>query len=210
MNKEIKFRSENIFFTADLHHHHGNIMKYCRRIKFMNDYEKCVMDSGDNNMIKKLRISQESIEQMDNTIIQNINGMVSEKDTLCILGDLGFFKHQIDVKNIIDKIHCRNIYYIMGNHDNSFYINNYISKVYDQVSIKVCNQLIVLNHYPMLRWDHSHHGSWQLFGHCHGNMNSWIDKYMPETKILDVGIDTHDYRPWSFSEIKRYMDTKNC
>ena len=49
----------------------------------------------------------------------------------------------------------------------------------------------------------SHHGAWHLYGHSHGNL--------PDTRTslsMDVGVDTHDFRPWHFDEINLLMTEK--
>jgi calcineurin-like phosphoesterase family protein len=58
---------------------------------------------------------------------------------------------------------------------------------------------IVLSHYPIGEWDRKHYGSWCLHGHSHCN-------YHNGGKILDVGVDCHNFYPWSFEEIKEYMN----
>ena len=47
-----------------------------------------------------------------------------------------------------------------------------------------------------------------LHGHCHNNMDNWKNEHMPKAKILDVGVDGHNFKPWSFEEIKEYMKKK--
>jgi len=174
----------------------------------MDDREKNILETGDEQAKRQLSMSRESIERMNTDIIDNINAVVYSNATLWILGDLGFFKHHDSVQKTIDKINCKNIYYVMGNHDKYANIHPCVAKTFDQVLIQVEGQYIVLNHYPMLRWDHSHRGSWNLFGHCHCNVNEWIENRMPEAKMLDVGVDGHNYKPWSFEEVQAYMDTK--
>jgi calcineurin-like phosphoesterase family protein len=41
------------------------------------------------------------------------------------------------------------------------------SLVFDQVLIRIDQQKIFLNHYPMRSWDCAHHGAWNLYGHVH-------------------------------------------
>jgi len=64
-------------------------------------------------------------------------------------------------------------------------------------------QKIIMSHYAMLVWNRSHHGSWMLHGHSHGGL-----KYPVEGKILDAGIDAHNYFPISYDEVKAIMSTK--
>lgn len=39
--------------------------------------------------------------------------------------------------------------------------------VYEQVLIRIDQQKIFLNHYPMRSWDCARHGAWNLYGHVH-------------------------------------------
>ena len=67
---------------------------------------------------------------------------------------------------------------------------------------------LFLSHYPHISWPNSGKGSIMLFGHCHSSLNSWIKNHMSEAKILDVGIDGHNYKPWSLNEILNFMKSK--
>ena len=49
----------------------------------------------------------------------------------------------------------------------------------------------------------SHHGAWHLYGHSHGNLPD-----TPTSLSMDVGVDTHDFRPWHFDEINLLMTEK--
>jgi calcineurin-like phosphoesterase family protein len=78
-----------IFFTADLHIHHANIIKYANR-------------------------PFSSVDEMDEVLIENWNKIVSFKDTVYFLGDFCFG----DAKELINKLNGR-IEFIHGNHDRS-------------------------------------------------------------------------------------------
>jgi calcineurin-like phosphoesterase family protein len=43
-------------------------------------------------------------------------------------------------------------------------------------------------------------GTWQLYGHSHGNLP---DELL--TLSMDVGVDSHDFRPWHFEEVQAIM-----
>jgi len=49
-------------------------------------------------------------------------------------------------------------------------------------------------------WNHSSHGAWHFYGHSHGRLPS-----LDASLSLDVGVDTHDFRPWHFDEIRDRM-----
>ena len=66
---------------------------------------------------------------------------------------------------------------------------------------KIEGQYIVICHYAMKTWAKSHYNSWQLFGHSHGELKG-------VGKQMDIGVDTHNFYPYSFNEIKRIMSKK--
>ncbi len=244
------------FFTSDTHFGHENIMKYCRRDKFMTPEEVALLDASDRGEIdqRKVRIGNESIERMNRAMIDNINAVVGENDVLYHVGD-AFWGHDFDfAKAIRDQIKCRTIHHVWGNHDEPEVKTLFASsEKYAEVIVE--HQKIFLCHYPMRAWDKSHKGSWCLYGHVHGK--TWDeDKYglsgsdrkalsgkFAETLkaaftdlhvgvdislliklgeklaqdvadyncnvlTLDVGVDTHDYRPWSMDELRAELHPK--
>lgn len=62
---------------------------------------------------------------------------------------------------------------------------------------------IVLCHYAMKVWPQHSRGTWQLYGHSHGNLPD-----DPLSLSMDVGVDSHDFRPWHFDEIQAIMKIK--
>lgn len=170
MNKQ-----KNIWFSADLHLGHCNIIYYCNR-PFKN------------------------IEEMDNTIIKNFTNLLQDGDTLYILGDLSFKSNYSEnflriIKNIGVEIH-----FIIGNHDgnNLKILDKYCDSVQDIKEIKIDGIYITLCHYPMRSWNHSFHGAWQLFGHVHGRLKM-------NTKQYDIGVDCNDFKPVSYNQLKKIM-----
>ncbi len=69
-------------------------------------------------------------------------------------------------------------------------------------------QQIIMCHYPMICWNGSHRGSFQLFGHVHGGLsNKGVINHKPTQ--LDVGVDSHDFTPISYQQVKEII-TKQC
>lgn len=211
----------NYFFTSDTHFGHGNIVKYCSRNQFLADVDRKALEErggswhdgnwkGDGS--SNWRISREAVENMDNTLIDNINKMVGENDILYHLGDFCFGpKHDIlrTASNYRRRIKCKNIYFIWGNHD-SFDIKNCFSICYDILNVNVNKQKIVLCHYAMAVWDKSHRSALHLYGHSHANAEPWLDKVMPGRRSMDVGVDNAyrllgEYRPFAFEEITAFL-----
>ena len=58
-----------------------------------------------------------SIEEHDDTIINNINSLVHKQDKLWILGDFSLKGNKEYLKSIVDRINCKRLYMVLGNHD---------------------------------------------------------------------------------------------
>jgi len=160
-----------IWFTSDTHFGHTNIIKFCKR-PFNN------------------------VDDMDATIIKNWNRLINPKDTVYHLGDFcfrskgpEFYRKQLN----------GNIHLIWGNHDRRSQYNQFFYEKTSQITIKIDNISITLNHFSMRVWPKSHFNSFHLYGHSHGTLPSI-------GKSLDVGVDSHNFKPWSWDEIKNTIN----
>jgi calcineurin-like phosphoesterase family protein len=210
-----------LFFTADTHYHHKNI---CR------GESRWTNKSGCRNF--------DTLEEMDQNIIDGINSVVGPNDILFHLGDFSFGEPK-DYKRFRSQLICQNIHLVLGNHD-GFIIRNdddlqslfSSTKFYAEVTYN--SQKIIMSHYAMRVWNMSHQGSWMLYGHSHGSLqpsicgelvNHLIEKkkyadlkmltkgthpdYHANGKSMDVGVDTHpSFRPYSFDEISKIMKNR--
>ncbi len=165
-----------IYVTADTHFGHTNILKYCER-------------------------PFHTIEEMDQCILNNINQRVKPNDILWHLGDFSF-GNQSGYRN---KIKCKNISLIRGNHDFQVH-RNYLSTMFQHVDdIRILRDtcgIFVMCHYAMKVWPHRHHGAYHIFGHSHGKLND------PEHYSMDVGVDVNGYRPLSIVEVKEILNKR--
>jgi len=136
-----------------------------------------------------------------------INKYVKQDDTLIILGDI-IFGEKSNISKILDRIICKNIYLIFGNHDDiiqkSEDLKSLFKGCYDNLEILVNKKLIFLSHYSHRVWKGSHKGNIHLYGHSHGNIKDY-------GKSMDVGVDAiykkfGEYRPISYDEIIQIMD----
>lgn len=173
-----------IYLTADSHFGHHNILKYCNR-PFQN------------------------VNEMDAHLIDQINKLVKPEDTLYHLGDFCFWNKQIDPKIYRERIKCKNIHLILGNHDyknKSYYLNSGLFKsVGDMGRIAYGDgSEVVLCHYAMRVWNKSHHGVAHAYGHSHGTL-----KDDPCSRSMDVGVDNiPGYKPISYVEFWEIMKSK--
>lgn len=188
----------NIWFTSDTHWNHKNIVKGTTSWEFNPS-----VDSG----VQQLR-DFDTLEEHNETLIKNFNDLVKENDILYHLGDWSFGGHE-NIKIFRNRLNCKNIHLIFGNHDqhiepiNSPYRGLFSScQHYKEISLqldKKWNQFtrtkIVMSHYAMRVWNKSHHGAIHLFGHSHGSLPDIGNRSM------DVGVDTHNLYPYHLDEI---------
>ncbi len=165
------------------------------------------------------RVSQAAIEAMNDTMINNINAVVGKNDVLYNLGDFLFAKHYEYIQKceeILDRIVCKNIHLIFGNHDNLGLLRNIrgFTTKFNYNEIEIDGKTICLFHYPIFpgAWNKGHHGSYQLFGHVHGALDGHREgeyNFIPPWSLqLDVGVDSHNFKPWHFEEVRTYMNSK--
>ena len=127
-----------VFFTSDHHFGHENIIRFCNR-------------------------PWVTISEHNRALITNWNAVVPEDGIVFHLGDFcykgGGFPAMWWIKG---HLHGR-IILIRGNHDpdtrkqqNLQQLQQIFEGVFDQLEIKVEEQRILMNHYPLLTWPHIH------------------------------------------------------
>jgi calcineurin-like phosphoesterase family protein len=160
------------FFTSDTHFGHRNIITLCSR-PFL------------------------SVEEMDETIIENWNRTIGKNDVVWHLGDftlLGEGEAIAYRKRLNGKIN-----FIWGNHDRNAVRNLHMweSSQFAR-EIKVGDSTITLCHYGMRVWNKSHHGALMLYGHSHGRLPG-------NNQSLDVGVDSWNFTPVNLHQILERM-----
>lgn len=202
---KIKLNKGRIFFTSDTHFGHTNI---CRGVSNWRD------ENG-NVPIHQTR-DFETLEQMNDKIVESINSVVGEDDTLFHLGDWSFGGFD-NIEEFRNRINCKNIHLILGNHDHHIERNkNDIQRLFSsvhqylrlQVSIMPGTKLyagemdLVLMHYPIASWHNMNDGVIHLHGHVHLPP----DKKLSQGKAMDVGVDGNNMMPYSLGQIMKIMD----
>lgn len=168
----------SVWFTADFHFGHFNIIRYCNR-PFADSQE------------------------MDEAICERVNACAKPNDILYFLGDFCLGGPE-RVTTYRKRLACRTIHFIEGNHDRTARKLQHLFASWNLLSeIHAAKQRIVLCHYAMRVWPHHAQGAWHLYGHSHGNLPD-----EPLALSLDVGVDTHEFRPWHFDEIQSMMQAK--
>ncbi|MDR1220438.1 MAG: metallophosphoesterase, partial [Treponema sp.] len=120
-----------IFFTADTHFNHSNIINLCGR-PFSN------------------------VIQMNESLIKNWNSCVNDNDEIYILGDFLFKGNGLEADNIIKRLNGKK-YLVKGNHDKFIDDKNFNKKNFEWISdyyvLHYQKIKIVLFHYPIFEWD---------------------------------------------------------
>jgi calcineurin-like phosphoesterase family protein len=175
---------DHLFFTSDTHFLHENILGYCNR-PFKN------------------------IKEHDEELIRRWNSKVSTDDYVFHLGDVGLGL-QRELTDIMRRLNGH-IFLVIGNHDWRENINSQrwrFEAMSQQVAMKVGEQQIILNHYPMLCYSGSYRKKpvWQLYGHVHTSPYSkGVDAsrlFMTFPAQYDVGVDNNDFTPISYKEVE--------
>lgn len=187
---KLNIQEQNIFFIADTHFNHENIIKYCSR-------------------------PFRTLEQMNITMKNNWNQIIGEKDIVIILGDFIFKGGKSTWVYMLNNLNGIK-YLVQGNHDRHGDIpQDMFIKISSMMNLLITGdeeipegQRITACHYPMLSWYQSHRGSWQLYGHVHGGFSN-KDDVRTSPNQLDVGVDVHNFTPISYLGVKTIITKQN-
>lgn len=148
------------YVTSDLHFWHKRILELQKETRPFN-----------------------TVEEMNEHIIQSWNSLVSENDTIYHLGDFSFAGKSKTV-SILDRLKGNKVF-IIGNHDKRTknILEDYGLTFYYK-KIRRGGTHIILFHFPITFWDMCDHGSVHLFGHMHGTYKN------PPGRCVDVGWDS--------------------
>ena len=173
-----------IYFTADNHFYHSNIIFSCER-PFTDVYE------------------------MNREMIEKWNSCVTDHDDIYILGDFLYRGNGQQANEILSKLRGKK-YLIKGNHekylDDPKFNSNAFEWMKDYYILKIEKGVsIVLFHYPMISWYKSHYGSIHLYGHVHNSGIKNPDYGEKLTALgryaINVGVDVNDFYPVSLKQI---------
>lgn len=180
----------NTWFWSDIHFQHVNIRQYTER-----------------------HLEWETLEEMNEGLIDNFNSVVDEDDLVYFLGDMCMGKIDESLP-LISRLNGRKRL-ILGNHDRPFPGNKNASKWFEKYDvyfedIRIHDTIIVdgnvveMNHFP--REGDSHdvdrytdfrpedNGLWLLHGHCHSELALYGER------MAHVGIDAN----WETYGVERY------
>jgi len=151
---------------------------------------------GHHRIIEYCNRPFKNVSEMDSEIIRRHNEVVGSDDIVIHAGDFSLVKDARFVhEKYVSKLNGKNMF-LKGSHD--YWLQNRVGKIHE---ITIDGIFVVICHYAMRVWARSHYNSWHCYGHSHGNLESI-------GKSMDVGVDTHNFYPYSFEEIKNIMKSK--
>lgn len=162
------------WFIADLHLNH----------EFMCDIQPEIGTS--------YRPEFKTVEEMNETIINNINRVVGPKDKLYLLGDVAFKPSQSE--ELIKSIQGRKTL-VMGNHDQIRDKTKYYTKIYHEICVwkKFREHGFICTHIP-LRVDGIRDCFLNLHGHIHRAQ-------LPEPCYMNISAENVNYTPVHFDVV---------
>lgn len=195
--KIILQKHQRLYFTSDSHYMHKNI---CRGVTSWKNAESVTRNFP-------------TLEDMNDAIVDQINSVVKENDLIFHLGDWSFGGFEY-IEEFRDRINCKQIHLILGNHDHHIErnrdncrrlfssVNHYVNLLVETHEGKSYN--FILMHYPIASWHNMNRGVVHLHGHVHLPPNQKIHA----GKAMDVGVDGNDLTPYSLEEILTIMDKR--
>ena len=170
-------KKRKIWISSDFHFSHSNIIKFCQ----------------------ESRGQFQSVDEMGETLVNNLNSDISVDDTLIIVGDVGFGKPAVTC-DYLNRINGKKII-VWGNHDTRLRYSTEFASVkniigtYDYLEfthiIDDKKHYICVMHFPLMEWHRKHHGAYHFFGHKH----TPASKINPTSRAIDIGIDGGNMRP---------------
>jgi len=186
-----KLSRMSVWFTADLHFGHGNVIDYSGR-PFADAAE------------------------MDDALIERWNAVVDPADTVWVLGDVALGRIA-DTLPLVDLLNGHKLL-LAGNHDRCWaghgsradgWTERYLDAGFAEIHqgtrrFEIDEQRVLACHFPYRGDSHDHDryveqrpvdtGEWLLHGHVH-------ERWRQRGRMINVGVDVWDYRPVSEAEL---------
>ena len=170
----------SIFYTADTHFGHENVIRFCDR-PFENE------------------------DEMNRVLIANWNARVADDDDVYVVGDFAY-RCGSSVRDLARSLKGRK-HLVVGNHDFKWMRDEEAVAEFVEASplleIDDGDRHVTLCHYPMMEWRNSRRdASWHIHGHIHKDTSGdfWpLLRSMPHA--LNAGVDINHFFPVTFEEL---------
>lgn len=173
----------NIFITSDQHYSHKNLIDFKRE---------------DGTSLRPFT----SVEEMNETLIENHNSVVGKNDKIYFLGDVVFSATALH--QIMPRLNGQKIL-IKGNHDN-LKMSAYAQHFKDIRAYHVMDKMI-LSHIPI---HESSMGRWRanVHGHLHANLVREPICGDEDLQYMNVCVEQTNYTPISFEDVRQFIKNR--
>lgn len=143
---------DNVYVTSDWHFNHANILKF-----------------------EADRRPFETVEEMNQYMIDHWNNVVSSNDIIIHVGDFSYGKNisSDQMTKLVSALNGHKIF-ITGNHDHDLlkiprvkYSELNIERIVNKMETTYGGTHVTFNHYPEVTWLNKRYGSVLLYGHLH-------------------------------------------
>lgn len=187
---------ELLYFTSDAHFGHKNVISHANR-------------------------PFRDLKEHDESLVENWNRVVPKDGIVVFQGDFSLGLKSTKLKWILETLNYDKLYLVQGNHEKDimkkFWAREYFEMIAQRIEFEVEDDngkfkdktgrkfnVIVADHYPMLSWNKSYHGSYHTYGHSH-NSNPYTH---PSKRAYEVGCDANEYTPISYTKLMENLKNR--
>jgi calcineurin-like phosphoesterase family protein len=189
---------ENTWITSDTHYMHTNICKGVTKWKI--DTPEALEGVRDFN----------TLEEMNNALVENINKVVKEDDWLIHVGDWSFGGFEM-IEEFRTMINCKNIILITGNHDahikrNREDVQRLFTRVSEKEELQIESEKFLFYHGDNGHPQRYQKDTYMLHGHFHSKGEK---RFSNDPRRMDVGIcGSPGFRPYRLSEVVDILNSR--
>lgn len=175
------------FFTSDQHFFHANILNFT---------------DDEGNLI---RPGFDSMEDMNEYMIEKWNSVVAPDDKLYHLGDIIMKESRKYFDQIMPRLNGRKVL-IKGNHDHAklAVYADYFTDVRSEIHLKTKQgDMVVFTHRPIFLGEHHYRDKsvWNGMGHIHQNQ-------LDDPRYINLCVEHWDYTPITWEHIQDIIEER--
>lgn len=172
------------WFTSDQHWFHGNILRFT--------------DKNEN----LIRPGFDSLEHMNEYMINKWNSVVSSEDKVYHLGDIIMRDNRKYFDQVMPRLNGTKVI-IKGNHDLAKLdvYADYFKDVRSEVHMKTHEgDMVIFTHRPIFLGEHHFEGKsvWNVHGHIHQNI-------LEDQRYINICVEHWDYTPITWDKIQEII-----
>ena len=163
----------------------------------------------DQSIFDKCKRPFESLQDMEETIIQNWNNRINDDDIVYVLGDL-VKDDEASAIQIFNKLKGHK-HLIVGNHDHQILEDIKSSNLFETIKfidlIFDGNRKVCICHYPLMDWMEFNRQGFLVYGHIHnktaknGKAYQLMKEFYRDLPAYNCGVDVCNFEPKTLDEL---------